>query len=75
MRLVGASNWFVKGPFIVQSILYGAFAVIVVNLLFFGGLLARHFHFLNIKLAAERYQQVQRIANKPRLSSDCSQAS
>jgi len=38
MRLVGASNWFVKGPFIVQSILYGIFAVIVVNLLFFGGL-------------------------------------
>lgn len=38
MRLVGASNWFMKGPFIVQSILYGVFAVVVVNLLFFGGL-------------------------------------
>jgi len=38
MRLVGASNWFVKGPFIAQSILYGAFAVVVVNLLFLGGL-------------------------------------
>jgi len=38
MRLVGASNWFVKGPFLVQSILYGLFAVVAVNLLFFGGL-------------------------------------
>lgn len=38
MRLVGASNWFVKGPFLVQSVIYGVFAVVVVNLLFFGGL-------------------------------------
>ena len=38
MRLVGASNWFVKGPFVAQSILYGVFAVVLINLLFFGGL-------------------------------------
>lgn len=38
MRLVGASGWFMKGPFIVQSILYGMFAVVIVNALFLGGL-------------------------------------
>ena len=29
MRLVGASNWFIRGPFIVEGILYGAIATIV----------------------------------------------
>ena len=33
MKLVGASNWFVRGPFIVQTFFYGLFAVIVVDVL------------------------------------------
>lgn len=38
MKLVGASCWFVRGPFLVQSVLYGVFAVLLVDLLFFAGL-------------------------------------
>ncbi|MCX6789304.1 MAG: permease-like cell division protein FtsX [Candidatus Gribaldobacteria bacterium] len=33
MKLVGASNWFVRGPFIAQTIFYGLFAVLTVDLL------------------------------------------
>ena len=29
MRLVGASNWFIRGPFLVQGILVGAIASMV----------------------------------------------
>jgi cell division transport system permease protein len=29
MRLVGASNWFIRGPFIIEGILYGLIATIV----------------------------------------------
>ena len=29
MRLVGASNWFIRGPFIVEGVLYGIIATIV----------------------------------------------
>ncbi len=35
MRLVGASSWFVRGPFLVSGILYGVIAACVTTLLFF----------------------------------------
>jgi len=45
MKLVGASNWFVRGPFLVQSLFYGIFAVLIANLVFFGIL-----NFLNSRI-------------------------
>ncbi len=36
MKLVGASNWFVRGPFLLQGILSGIFAAIINLLIFFG---------------------------------------
>ena len=45
MNLVGASDFFVKGPFIVQSFIYGIFAVLIVNLVFYIS-----FYFLNQKI-------------------------
>ncbi|MDD5433253.1 MAG: permease-like cell division protein FtsX [Candidatus Pacebacteria bacterium] len=44
-RIVGASNWFISGPFLVQSILYGIFAVVIFDAIFVGVIL-----FLNTKL-------------------------
>lgn len=29
MRLVGATNWFIRGPFLVEGVLYGAFAALL----------------------------------------------
>ena len=34
MQLVGASNWFIRGPFVIQGIFYGIVSVLAVNLLF-----------------------------------------
>lgn len=35
-RLVGASNWFISGPFLVQSILYALLSVIIFDIIFVG---------------------------------------
>ena len=35
MRLVGASSWFIRGPFVVTGILYGLISGIAVTMLFF----------------------------------------
>lgn len=36
MRLVGASNWFIRGPFLLQGIISGAVAALVNWIIFFG---------------------------------------
>jgi len=47
MKLVGADNWFVRGPFIAQTAFYGLFAVIVID-----GLAMLALYFLNSKIKA-----------------------
>lgn len=44
-RLVGASNWFIRGPFLVQSILYAIASVVVFDIIFVGFVI-----FLNAKM-------------------------
>ena len=44
-RLVGASNWFIRGPFLVQSILYAVASVIIFDAIFVGFVV-----FLNVKM-------------------------
>ncbi|MFH0828671.1 MAG: permease-like cell division protein FtsX [Candidatus Kerfeldbacteria bacterium] len=38
MKLVGASNWFVRGPFLIESVLIGILAAILSSLLLIGGI-------------------------------------
>ena len=40
MRMVGASNWFIKGPFVVHGMIIGTFAVLITLLVFFSLLFA-----------------------------------
>ena len=35
MRLVGAARWFIRGPFLVSGVLYGASAALLTLLIFF----------------------------------------
>jgi len=34
MRLVGATNWYIRGPFLVESIMYGLCSTVITSLLF-----------------------------------------
>src|SRR6185369_606908 len=34
MRLVGATNWYIRGPFLMESILYSVFSTIITGALF-----------------------------------------
>ena len=36
MRLVGATNWYIRWPFLIEGILYALFATIITSLIVFG---------------------------------------
>ncbi len=49
MRLVGATNWYIRGPFIVEALLYSILATIITSALLFpvySGLLPKISHYL-----------------------------
>jgi len=46
MRLVGASNWFIRGPFLIEGILYGVISTIVTLLILYPT-----FYFLSPKIS------------------------
>ncbi|MBD3282242.1 MAG: FtsX-like permease family protein [Candidatus Portnoybacteria bacterium] len=46
MRLVGANNWFIRGPFLIEGILYGIIAAIVTLIILYPA-----FYFLSPKLS------------------------
>jgi len=48
MKLVGATNWYVRGPFIVEGALHGALAALVTTLLFFPVVWVASFQILKI---------------------------
>jgi cell division transport system permease protein len=35
MKLVGATNWYIRGPFMIEGLLHGGIAAVVISLLFF----------------------------------------
>ncbi len=41
MQLIGASKWYIRGPFIVEAAIYGAIAGIIASFLFFVGALTQ----------------------------------
>jgi cell division transport system permease protein len=34
MRLVGATNWYIRGPFLTESVLYSVFSTVITGALF-----------------------------------------
>jgi len=63
MRLLGASTWFIRGPFVVESVLYGVIAALIsvegIDLLFrlaSSGLQASSLGLLNIDYAASYFR-------------------
>lgn len=54
MRLVGATNWYIRGPFVVESFLYSLFSLLFTGILLslaFAKLLPPIIHFINPELA------------------------
>ncbi|MDP2933217.1 MAG: permease-like cell division protein FtsX [bacterium] len=58
MRLVGAFNWYIRGPFILEGVLYGLFGTIIASALLFPAmrlLSPQIMHFFGIPLDAGTY--------------------
>ena len=58
MRLVGASRWFIVGPFVVEASIYGIVAAIIASLAIFGAVfgLRKHFDGMLDSTAASMFQ-------------------